>query len=206
MLDLYAYPTPNGQKITIALEELELPYRLHRVDITRGEQHQPAFLQVNPNGKIPALVDGDTTVFESVAILIYLAEKTGRLLPAAGPERAAVLSWSLLQASGIGPMMGQYGHFAVFAKEKIPYAIDRYQDEVRRLLGVMERQLDRHSWLAGASYSIADVATWPWIAGWMRFYRAPLSEQEFPNVHRWFREVEARPAVQRGMAADVRSP
>ncbi len=204
MLELYSFPTPNGQKITIALEELGLPYRLHRVDITRGDQHQPAFLAVNPNGKIPALVDGDTTVFESVAILIYLAEKTGRLLPTSGPQRAAVLSWSLLQASGVGPMMGQYGHFAVFAKDKIPYAIDRYHGEVRRLLGVMERQLAHHPWLAGDSYTIADIATWPWLAGWMRFYQAPLSEEEFPSVHRWFRAVEARPGVQRGMAADPR--
>ncbi len=198
-MDLYTFGTPNGHKISIALEELGLPYTVHRVDITKGEQFAPQFQKFNPNGKIPALVDGDIAVFESIAILIYLAEKTGKLLPASGNTRYATLAWCMFQASAIGPMMGQVGHFTVFAKEKIPYAIERYSNEVQRLFGVMETQLAQQRFLAGDAYSIADIATWPWLAAWVNFYKAPLDGEKFPSIFRWFREVEARPAVQRGV-------
>lgn len=199
-MDLYTYGTPNGQKISIALEELGLPYRTHKVDITKGEQFSPEFAKVNPNGKIPALVDEGTAIFESVAILVYLAEKTGRLMPKDPAGRWSTISWCLFQAAGLGPMMGQLGHFKVFAKEKIPYAIDRYSNEVNRMLGVMEKQLSSNPYLAGAEYSIADVATWPWIRGYMNFYKETIDESKFPSVMKWYRLIEARPAVQKGLA------
>ncbi len=198
-MELYSFPTPNGQKITIALEELGLPYALKTVDITKGEQFSPDFLKISPNGKIPALVDDGIVLFESVAILIYLAEKTGQLLPKDPAGRYATLAWCLFQASAIGPMMGQVGHFTRFAPEKIPYAIERYTKEVNRLFGVMNTQLAHHAFLAGDTYSIADIATWPWLAGWQNFYGFTIGEAEFPHVVRWFAQVGERPAVQRGM-------
>lgn len=199
-LTLYTAPTPNGHKISIALEELALPYQVRRVDLGKGEQRDPAFVAISPNSKIPALVDGDVAIFESIAILQYLAEKTGKLLPLDPQGRYRTLGWCLVQASSIGPMMGQVGHFAVFAKEKIPYAIDRYTQEVNRLFGVMNSQLAQTEYLAGDSYTIADIATWPWLRGWQGFYKMPIPEAEFPHVLRWYRAIAERPAVVRGLA------
>ncbi len=198
-MELYTTATPNGHKISIALEELGLPYVVHRIDLGKGEQHEPAFRAISPNGKIPVLVDDGVVIFESIAILLYLSEKTGKLLPADTQGRFAALGWCLVQASSLGPMMGQVGHFAVFAKEKIPYAIDRYTQEVLKLFAVMNTQLGANAFLAGSTYSIADIATWPWLSAWQAFYKLPISEEDYPNLQRWYRAIEARPAVQRGL-------
>lgn len=205
MIDLYTHATPNGHKISIALEELALPYTLHLVDIIKNEQMTPAFLAINPNNKIPAIVDSEgpdgkpISVWESGAILIYLAEKTGSaLLPARGAARYATLQWLMFQMAGVGPMFGQAGHFTIYAKEKIQYGIDRYSNEARRLLGVMDRQLARNSWLAGSDYSIADIATFPWTQSALRIPTLG-SFDEWPAVARWRESMLARPAVQRGL-------
>lgn len=198
-MDLYTLGTPNGQKISIALEELGLPYTVHKIDISKGDQFKPEYLKINPNSKIPALVDGGHVLFESVAILIYLAEKTGKLLPKDPIGRYQTLAWTIFQTAGVGPMFGQYGHFSVYAKEKIPYAIERYQKEAKRLMGVMDKQLSSNSYLAGGEYTIADIATWPWIHGYQVFYKSVIDEAEFPNLVRWYREIEKRPAVQAGL-------
>jgi len=202
MIDLYFWPTPNGQKASIMLEEIGLEYRVHPVNILRGEQFRPAFLRLSPNNKIPVIVDRagpgkkPCTVFESGTILQYLADKSGRLLPRRGRSRYEVLQWLNFQVANVGPMFGQCGHFLGYAPRKIPYAIDRYRNETLRLYGVMDRRLARHAFLAGR-YSIADVATWPWIAvRWL--HRIDLDD--FPNVKRWFEAVGRRPAVKRGMA------
>lgn len=200
-MDLYAFPTPNGQKVSIALEELELSYTFHKIDIMKGHQHDPAYLRINPNGKIPALVDGEITIFESVAILIYLAEKTGKLLPKDPKGRYAALQWSLFQAASVGPMFGQFGHFTVFAKEQVPYAIERYSKEVHRILGVMNQHLTTNTYLAGEEYTIADVATWPWLAGYQNFYKQTIDKDMYPNVMRWYHEIDQRPAVHKGIRA-----
>ena len=199
MIDLYTFTTPNGRKPAILLEELALPYTIHTIDISRGDQFSPEFVAINPNSKIPAIVDRETeiTVFESGAILIYLAEKAGKLLPAAGRDRAQVLEWLMFQMGGVGPMFGQLGHFRNAAPERVPYAIARYQTEVRRLLGVMERQLTAQPYLAG-DYSIADIATFPWVAPAHTPY-LDLDLAEFPQVHQWVETLKARPAVQVGM-------
>lgn len=200
MIDLYSFPTPNGLKASVMLEEVGLPYRAHLVHIGRGDQHKPEFLAINPNGKIPAIVDQEgpggqpIRVFESGAILIYLAEKTGKLLPTAPQGRYEALQWLMFQMGGIGPMLGQFNHFAKFAKEKIPYAIDRYTKEADRLMGVMNQQLGDREYLAG-EYSIADVASYAWVAG----RHADGGLEAFPNVVAWLERVGARPAVQRGM-------
>ena len=201
-IELYFWPTPNGQKASIMLEEVGLPYVVRPVNILKGEQFDPHFLAINPNNKIPAIVDPDgpdgapVTIFESGAILIYLAEKTGKLLPASGPERYLVLQWLSFQLSGVGPMFGQLGHFKGYAPEPIPYAIDRYRNETLRLYKVMDERLETAEFLAG-DYSIADVATYPWVdVRW--FHEIDLSE--FPNVRRWFEAMTAREPVRRGAA------
>lgn len=198
-MDLYTFPTPNGHKVSICLEELGVPYNVKKIDIRSGAQFDPEYLKINPNGKIPALVDGETKVFESVAILIYLAEKYGKLLPTDPAARISTIQWSLFQAANVGPMFGQFGHFSVYAKERIPYAIERYSNEVNRLFGVMDGRLAKSKYLACDDYTIADIATWPWINTYQTFYKQTMDESKFPNVARWFKEIASRPAVQRGI-------
>jgi GST-like protein len=207
MITLYTWTTPNGRKIPIMLEELGIPYTIETVNIGEGEQFKPEFLAISPNNKIPAIVDTDAdgrtvAVFESGAILTYLAEKTGRLLPASGPERYKVLEWLHWQIGGLGPMFGQLGFFELRAKEKSELASKHFLDEAERLLGVMDRQLAHHSWLAGAEYSIADIAAYPWVMAATEKMRSVLGNQleSLHNVQRWLALVGARPAVQRGMA------
>ena len=201
MIDLYSWPTPNGHKIHIMLEEVGLPYKVHGIDIGAGAQFDPAFLKISPNNRIPAIVDNDgpggkpISVFESGAILIYLAEKTGKFMPKEPRGRYAVLEWLMFQMGGIGPMFGQANHFRAYAPEKIPYAIDRYTNEANRLYGVLDRRLADHDYVAG-DYSIADIAIFPW----MRYGdRRGVNVDDFPNVKRWFEAINARPAVQRGV-------
>jgi GST-like protein len=201
MIDLYTWTTPNGFKISVALEELGLPYKVIPIDIGRGAQFEPAFLQISPNNKIPAIVDQEgpggkpLSVFESGAILTYLAEKTGRLLPTDPARKWAAVEWLFFQMAGIGPLLGQAGHFRNYAPEKIPYAIDRYTNEARRLYGVLDRRLSDHEFLAD-EYSIADIAVFPWL-------RKPevhgVELAEYPHVARWRGVIAARPAVQRGL-------
>ena len=204
MIDLYYAATPNGWKISIMLEECALPYRVLPVNLGRGEQFAPAFLDISPNNRIPVIVDqapadgeGPLTVFETGAILISLADKAGRFLPGDMRSRSTVIQWLMWQMGGLGPMLGQNGHFLLYAPEKIPYAIDRYGRETRRLYGVLDGQLGRTgSYLAG-DYSIADMAAFPWI---VTHKAQGLTLDDYPNVKRWFAEVRARPAVQAGMA------
>lgn len=200
MIDLYTYSTPNGRKPSILLEELELSYTIHKIDITKGDQFAPDFVAINPNSKIPAIIDRETdiTVFESGAILIYLAEKTGQLLPTETVNRAKVLEWLMFQMASVGPMFGQLGHFRNAAPEQLPYAISRYEKETLRLLSVLNRQLVANPFIAG-DYSIADIATYPWVAAVATPYLS-LSLEEYPNVQCWLNTLAARPAVQRGMA------
>lgn len=201
MIDLYTWSTPNGRKASIMLEETGLPYTVHRVNIGQSDQFKPEFLAISPNNKIPAIVDSDGpdgkpySLFESGAILIYLAEKTGKLMPAAPAARYRVLQWLMFQMGGVGPMFGQAHHFLRFAKEKIPYAMQRYSDETARLYRVLDKQLTDHEYLAG-DYSIADIATYPWVA---RHEWQQIDLAAYPNVNRWFDAIGARPAVQRGM-------
>lgn len=198
MIDLYTAPTPNGHKISIALEELALPYALHVLDLARKEQKAPWYLAINPNGRIPAIVDrgeDDFAVFESGAILIYLAEKTGRLMPSDPKGRSRVLQWLMFQMGGIGPMMGQANVFFRYFPEKIPAAIDRYQGEARRLFRVLDGRLADHEFLAG-DYSIADIANWAWV----RTHRwSGVEIDDLPHLKRWVETIRARPAVQRGI-------
>ncbi|AUN95926.1 glutathione S-transferase family protein [Pseudazoarcus pumilus] len=202
MITLYTWSTPNGRKVSIALEELGLDYDVKRIDITKGEQHAADFLAISPNNKIPAIVDEDgpdghpIALFESGAILIYLAEKCGRLLPTGARERLDVLQWLMMQMGSVGPMMGQAHHFLRFAPEDVPYAKKRYSDETRRIYGVLDRRLAEHEWLAAGEYTIADIATFPWIA---RHEWQQVALEDFPNVKRWFDAIAARPAVARGM-------
>jgi len=199
VIDLYTFRTPNGRKASVMLEEVGLPYAVHVVDIGKGDQFDPAFVAVNPNSKIPAIVDPDgepITVFESGAILVYLAEKTeSPLWPADPRQRHAVLQWLMFQMGGVGPMFGQANHFLKFAKEDVPYGKKRYHDEARRLYGVLDEQLGKTPFLA-SDYSIADVATYPWVGG-HDFHQVDLAD--YPAVARWFETISARPAVQRGM-------
>jgi glutathione S-transferase/GST-like protein len=198
MIDLYTAATPNGHKVSIALEELGLPYTLKVLDLTAGEQKTPAFLAINPNGRIPAIVDheaDDFAVFESGACLIYLAEKTGRLMPADAKGRSRVLQWLMFQMGGIGPMMGQANVFFRYFPEKIPAVIDRYQGESKRLFRVLDGQLKDHEFLAG-DYSIADIANWAWV----RTHRwSGVEMDDLPHLKRWRDAIRARPAVQRGI-------
>lgn len=196
MIDLYTWATPNGRKVSIMLEETNLPYESIAVDIGKREQFDPAFLRISPNNKIPAIVDREAEValMESGAILIYLAEKTGRFLPASGSARWETLEWLMLQMGGVGPMLGQAHHFNHFNKGKSEYACDRYVNEARRLYGVLDRRLADNEYLAG-EYSIADIATWPWIS---RFEWQGIDWADYPQLLRWYRTIAARPAVQRG--------
>jgi GST-like protein len=200
MIDLYTYTTPNGRKPAIMLEEIGLSYIIHSIDITKGDQFSPEYVNINPNSKIPAIIDRETniTVFESGAVLIYLAEKSGKLLPTASAERIRTLEWLMFQIASVGPMFGQFEHFRIYAREKVPYAIERYQKETLRLLGVIERQLADSTYIAG-DYSIADIATYPWVAA-VTTSHLEVSLDEFPQVRRWVETVQARPAVQTGMA------
>jgi GST-like protein len=200
MIDLYTAATPNGWKISIALEEMGLAYTVHPLSLSQQEQKAEWYLKINPNGRIPAIVDrgnSDFAVFESGAILIYLAEKTGRLMPKDAKGRSLVIQWLMFQMAGIGPMMGQANVFLRYAPEKIPYAIDRYQREVRRLFEVLERQLDEHEYVAGDEYSIADIAHWSWISGheW-----SGVNLDGLPHLASWMNAVGGRPAVKRGRA------
>lgn len=198
MIDLYTAATPNGRKVSIALEELGLPYTVHALNLGKREQKRPEYLAINPNGRIPAIIDRDEdnfAVFESGAILIYLAEKTGRLMPADRKGRSLVIQWLMFQIGGVGPMMGQANVFFRYFPEKIPPVIARYQGEVRRLFGVLDRRLAQSEFLAG-DYSIADIANWAWVRGhdWSGVSIAP-----FPNLERWMQQLAARPACQRGV-------
>ncbi len=201
MIDLYTWSTPNGRKVSIMLEEVGLPYRVHAVNIGKDEQFRPEFLAINPNGKIPAIVDHDGpdgkrfSLFESGAILIYLGEKTGRLIPADATARFVALQWLMFQMGGFGPMLGQAHHFLRAAKETVPYAIERYTREAHRLYGVLDQRLREAEFLAG-EYSLADIAAYPWAAR-HEWHQVDLAS--FPNVKRWYEAVGARPAVQRGM-------
>ncbi len=202
MIDLYTWSTPNGRKISIMLEETGLPYRVHPVDLSKGEQFKPEYMAISPYSKIPAIVDGEGPdgapfkMFESGAILIYLAEKTGRFMPSTALSRYETLQWLMFQMGNVGPFFGQAHHFLRFAPEPVPYAIERYTKETARLYGVLQRYLAEHAYLAG-EYSIADIATFPWVA---RFEWHKIKLEDYPNVKRWFDIIAARPAVQRGMA------
>jgi len=201
MIELYTWGTPNGRKASIMLEEVGLPYAVKPINIGKGEQFAADYVKINPNSKIPTIVDSDgpggrpISVFESGAILIYLAEKTGKLLSSEPRARIQALEWLMFQMGGVGPMFGQAHHFLRQAPEQIPYAMERYTKEVRRLYGVMDKRLGAAAYLAG-DYSIADVATYPWVSRY-EWHRVALAE--FPNVERWFKAIAARPAVERGM-------
>jgi GSH-dependent disulfide-bond oxidoreductase len=204
MIEVWTWPTPNGHKVHIALEELGLPYQVIPINIGAGDQFKPEFLAITPNHRIPAIVDPDGpggkkfTLFESAAILIYLSEKTGgRLIPKDPIGRYKCLEWMMFQMGGVGPMFGQWNHFAAYAKEKLPYAIDRYTNEVKRLHRVMDRRLEEVPYLAGDEYSMADIITFPWIRN---PERRNIDLAEYPAVKRWHDAVAARPAVQRGVA------
>ncbi len=203
MIDLYTWPTPNGHKVHIALEELGLPYAVHAVDIGEGDQFKPEFLKISPNNRIPAIVDRDgpkgkpISLFESGAILIYLAEKAGKLLAPKGNARYHAVQWLMFQMGGIGPMLGQAHHFRTYAPEQIPYAVERYTNEAKRLYGVLDKQLAGNAFAAGANYSIADMAIFPWTA---RHEWHQVNLADFPNVKRWYDAINARPAVTKGMA------
>ena len=201
MIDLYTWPTPNGHKIHIMLEELELAYNVIPIDIGAGDQFKPEFLAISPNNKMPAIIDQDGpggtpySMFESGAILIYLAEKTGRFMPSETRARFEVLQWIMFQMGHIGPMLGQNHHFRRYAPEKIPYAIERYTNEAARLYGVLDKRLEGREYLVG-DYSIADIANYPWL----RSHEVQGQDlNDFPNVKRWYEAIEARPAVQRGV-------
>jgi GST-like protein len=210
MIDLHYWPTPNGHKITIALEEMRLPYTIHRVDIGKGDQFKPEFLKIAPNNRMPAIVDhapadGGTAidVFESGAILQYLAEKTGKFLPQDVRGRFEVMKWLFWQMGGLGPMAGQSNHFNVYAKEKLPYAMERYAKETGRLFGVLNKRLSDRSFVAG-DYSIADMAIYPWTLSWTNH---GLDINDFPHLKRWQDVIAARPAVVRAYAlAGERKP
>ena len=201
-IEVWSWPTPNGHKVHIALEELGLPYTVVPVNIGAGEQFRPEFLSITPNHRIPAIVDPDgpggkrIELFESGAILIYLAEKAGGLIPKDPAARYTCLQWLMFQMGGVGPMFGQYGHFHTYAPERIPYAMERYANEVQRLHRVLEKRLSTAEYLAGDEYSIADIATFPWV----RFpERRGIDFAEFPSVRRWHDAIAARPAVMRGV-------
>lgn len=210
MIDLYSWPTPNGFKVSVMLEECGLPYTAHAVNIGAGEQFAPEFLAISPNNKIPAIVDSEgpdgapISVFESGAILIYLAGKTGRFLPADVRGKYTALQWLMFQMGGLGPMLGQAHHFRIYAPEKVEYAIQRYTQEAQRLYGVMDRRLGEAEFFAG-EYSIADIAIFPWTRS---HANQGVSLADFPNVARWYAAVDARPAVVRGLKvlADRRKP
>ena len=204
MIDLYYWPTPNGHKIALFLEEAGLPYTIRPVDIGKGDQFQPEFLAFSPNNKMPAIIDhapadggAPISVFESGAILLYLANKTGRFFGSEVRQKVEVNQWLMWQVAGQGPMTGQYGHFTTYAPEKIDYAIDRYTREVQRLLGVLDRRLAGRDFIAGDDYSIADMAAYPWINP---YTKAPLDLEPYPHLRRWHAAIAARPATRRAYA------
>jgi GST-like protein len=211
MIDVYTWATPNGHKVHIMLEECGLPYTVHAVNIGSGDQFEPEFLAISPNNKIPAIVDTDgpdgkpISLFESGAILVYLAAKTGRFMPRGDRDKYEVLQWLMFQMGGVGPMLGQNHHFRQYAPEKLPYAIDRYTNEAKRLYGVIDKRLAKSEWLGCAEYSIADIATWPWLRNWKN---QGIELDQYPHLQAWFQRVEERPAVQRGVQvlADRRRP
>ncbi|SHN31885.1 glutathione binding-like protein [Rhizobacter sp. OV335] len=211
MIEVYSWATPNGHKVHIMLEECGLPYQVTAVDIGAGDQFKPEFLAISPNNKIPAIVDPDgpdgqpISLFESGAILMYLAGKTGKLLPTGTTERYQVLEWLMFQMGGVGPMLGQAHHFRIYAPEKIEYAINRYTNEAKRLYGVMDKRLAKSKYIAGPTYSIADIAIFPWLRSWKN---QGITWDDFPHLKGWFDEIAARPAVQRGVAvlAEHRKP
>jgi GSH-dependent disulfide-bond oxidoreductase len=203
MIELYTWGTPNGRKVSVMLEECGLPYNVHRIDIGKGDQFAPDYLEINPNGKIPSIVDPEgpdgapIAMMESGAILVYLTGKTGRFLPSSTRGKYVALQWLMFQMGHVGPMYGQVHHFLRSAKVEVPYAIERYVKEKDRLYGVLDRRLDAVRFLAGDEYTIADIATFPWVARY-EWHKTDLAT--FPNVKRWFDTIAARPAVQRGMA------
>jgi GSH-dependent disulfide-bond oxidoreductase len=211
MIEVYSWPTPNGHKVHVMLEECALPYKAIAVDIGKGDQFRSDFLAISPNNKIPAVVDPDgpdgqpISLFESGAILLYLAAKTGRFLPQSTRGKYEVLQWLMFQMGGVGPMLGQAHHFRIYAPEKIPYAIDRYSNEARRLYGVMNKRLARSKYLGGPEYSIADMAVFPWLRSWKN---QGIDWDDHPHLKGWFDEIGARPAVQRGVEvlAGLRKP
>ena len=211
MIEVYSWATPNGHKVHIMLEECGLLYRAHAVNIGTGDQFKPEFLAISPNNKIPAIVDSDgpdgqpISLFESGAILLYLAAKTGRFLPADVRGKYAALEWLMFQMGGVGPMLGQAHHFRIYAPEKIPYAIERYSNEAQRLYGVMNRRLAQSKYFAGPAYSIADIAIFPWLRSWKN---QGIDWNDFPHLKGWFDEIAARPAVLRGVEvlAALRKP
>jgi len=201
MIDLYTWPTPNGHKVHIMLEETGLEYNVNPININEGDQFDPEFLEISPNNKMPAMIDQEGpdgkpySLFESGAMLMYLAEKTGKLMPKDMAKRYRVIQWLMFQMGGIGPLLGQTHHFRVYAPEPIPYAVDRYTNEASRLYSVLDRRLAESEFLADA-YSIADIACWPWLR---RPERQGQSHDDYPNLKRWFDTIAARPAVQRGV-------
>ena len=202
MIDLYTWPTPNGHKVHIMLEELELPYKVIPINIGEGDQFKPDFLKISPNNKMPAMVDPDgpdgapISIFESAAILLYLAEKTGRFMPQEMRGHYAAMQWLMFQMGSVGPMLGQAHHFRGYAPKKIKYAIDRYTNEAGRIYGVINRRLGESAWLAGDDYTIVDMATFPWLRSYERQGQAL---EDFPHLKKWFETIEARPAVRRGV-------
>jgi GSH-dependent disulfide-bond oxidoreductase len=202
MIDLYTWTTPNGRKVSIMLEECGLPYNVHKIDIGKGDQFTPEFVAINPNSKIPAMIDTNgpdgkpITLFESGAMLVYLAQHYQKFLPPDWHQLYHVFQWLMFQMGGVGPMFGQTHHFLRAAKEEVPYAIDRYKKETDRLYGVMDKELAKRDYLAGNFYSIADIATYPWVARY-EWHKTDLNQ--FLNVKRWFDAIGERPAVQRGM-------
>lgn len=211
MIDVYTWPTPNGHKVHVMLEECGLPYRVHAINIGKGDQFQPDFLAISPNNKIPAITDSEgpdgkpISLFESGAILLYLAGKTGRFLGKTDREKYNTLQWLMFQMGGVGPMLGQAHHFRIYAPEKIEYAVNRYTNEAKRLYGVIDKQVAQTEWLAGDEYTIADIATFPWLRSWQN---QGIDWNDYPHAKRWFDTIAARPAVQRGVAvlADARKP
>jgi GST-like protein len=202
MIDVYTWATPNGHKVHIMLEECGLPYAVHAVNIGAGDQFKPEFLAISPNNKIPAIVDSEgpdgrpISLFESGAILVYLASKTGKFLPRSDRDKFAVMQWLMFQMGGVGPMLGQAHHFRMYAPEKIEYAINRYTNEAKRLYGVIDKRLAKSKWLGCDEYSIADIATFPWLRSWKN---QGVELDDYPHLKAWFQRIEARPAVQRGV-------
>ena len=197
MFELFADDTPNARKISIMLEETEVPYAVHPVNISKGDQYNPDFIKLSPNGKIPAIIDNETNIkmMESGSILLYLAEKTGLFLPEQKEKRFKTIEWLMWQMGGVGPMFGQVHHFVKYNKGKSAYAEERYSKEARRLYGVMDKRLGQHQYMSGKEYSIADISIWPWTA---RFDWQEIDLSEYKNVTRWYKEMADRPAVQKG--------
>ena len=211
MIEVFSWPTPNGNKVHVMLEECGLPYRVTPVNIGAGDQFKDDFLAISPNNKVPAITDPDgpdgkpISLFESGAILVYLAAKTGKFMPKTDREKFEVLQWVMFQMGGVGPMLGQAHHFRLYAPEPVPYAIERYSNEAKRLYGVIERRLAKSAFLGGKAYSIADIATFPWLRSWQN---QGVTLSDYPHLEKWFHRIEERPAVQRGVKvlAELRKP